>query len=208
MIRVLVIDDHPIVRDGLMAILEDQLDLEVVGAVGSAEQGVTLARSLRPDVALLDLELPDRSGVEAIPQLIQAVPDLRVVVFTAYLTDDHILGAIRSGAQGYLLKGASAEEIVRAIRIVHEGGSHLDPHVTVKVMAQLGKPQKSTDPLSAREHEVLRLVAAGFSNKQIAYSLSIAERTVKFHVTSIFQKLDADNRAQAVALALQRGLLS
>ncbi|HZO88929.1 MAG TPA: response regulator transcription factor [Chthonomonadaceae bacterium] len=205
MIRVLVVDDHPIVREGLVAVLEDQPDFQVVGAAGSAEEAVTLAGRLCPDVTLLDLELPGMDGVEALPQL---TPATRIVVFTAYDADERVFGAIRSGARGYLLKGATAEEIARAIRVVHGGGSYLEPRVAAKVMAEMGAPHRAAPGLSAREREVLRLVVAGLSNKQIAHALSITERTVKFHMTSIFNKLGAENRAQAVALAMERRLLS
>ncbi len=129
------------------------------------------------------------------------------MVFTAYDTDERVLGAVRAGARGYLLKGASAEEIARGIRAVNAGGSYLEPRVTSKLIAEVSSPRRGGLVLSAREKEVLRLVADGLPTKQISVSLSISERTVKFHVNSIFRKLGADNRAQAVALAAQRGLL-
>jgi len=206
MIRLLVIDDHPVVREGLAAVLEDQPDLNVIGTAGSAAQGIAEASRLRPDVVLLDLEMPEGGGLEAIPDLIATAA--RVVVFTAYLTDEHLFGAVRSGAKGYLLKGAPVEEIARCIRIVHSGGSHLDPRAAARMMAGVAQPSREAISLTVRELEVLRLVADGLPNKQIAHTLSIAERTVKFHITSIFQKLPAENRAQAVAVALQRGLLA
>lgn len=206
-IRVLVVDDHPIVRQGLVSVLGDEDDLDVVGAAGSGREAVSLAQRLRPDVVLLDLEMPDLDGVAAIPQLLATQPDLGVLVFTAYDTDDRVLGAVRAGARGYLLKGASAEEIARGIRAVHGGGSYLEPHATSTLMAELTAPHHDAARLSPREREVLRLVADGLPTKQIAHSLSISERTVKFHVNSIFHKLGAENRAQAVARAAQRGLL-
>jgi DNA-binding NarL/FixJ family response regulator len=206
-IRILVVDDHPIVREGLVAVLQDQPDFQVVGAAGSAEEAIAMARHLSPDAVLLDLELPGMDGVEAIPPLLQAAPDTRLLVFTAYDTDERVFGAIRAGAQGYLLKGAAAEEIARAIRVIHDGGSHLAPGVAARVMAEIGAARRSPGALTGREREVLRLIAEGLSNKQISRSLGITERTVKFHVTSIFNKLGADNRAQAVALAIQQGLV-
>jgi DNA-binding NarL/FixJ family response regulator len=207
-IRVLVVDDHPIVRQGLVSVLGDEDDLDVVGAAGSAREALGLVPRLVPDVVLLDLEMPDLDGVEAIPQLLAAGgPGLGVLVFTAYDTDDRVLGAIRAGARGYLLKGASAEEIARGIRTVHGGGSYLEPRVASKLLAEVSSPRREAAQLSNREREVLRLVADGLPTKQIAHSLGITERTVKFHVNSIFHKLGADNRAQAVALAAQRGLL-
>jgi DNA-binding NarL/FixJ family response regulator len=151
--------------------------------------------------------MPDVDGVEAIPQLLTVLPGLGVLVFTAYDTDERVLGAIRAGARGYLLKGASAEEIARGIRTVHAGGSYLEPRVASKLVAEVSSPRRTLGALSEREREVLHLVAEGLPTKQIAANLTISERTVKFHVTSIFRKLGADNRAQAVALAAQRGLL-
>lgn len=207
MIRILVVDDHPVVRGGLVAVLEDEAEFQVVGAAESAEQAVALAGGEAPDVVLLDLELPGMDGVEAIPRLAEAAPSARVLVFTAYDTDERVFGAIRAGARGYLLKGASAEEIARAVRVVHAGGSYLEPRVAAKVMAQVGAPRRATSALSQREREVLQLVAEGLSNKQIARSLAITERTVKFHVSSILSKLGAGNRTEAVTLAAQQGLV-
>ena len=207
MIRLLVVDDHPIVRQGLVAVLEDEPDFEVVGSAGSAEEALTLAGRLRPDVVLLDLELTGLGGLAAIPRLTDASPESRVLVFTAYDTDEHVFGAIRAGAKGYLLKGAPTAEIARAIRAVHGGGSHLEPRVAAKVLAEMSAPRRGTDLLSEREREVLRLVAEGLSNKEIGRRLAISERTARFHVTSILNKLGASTRAQAVALATQRGLL-
>jgi DNA-binding NarL/FixJ family response regulator len=207
MIRVLVVDDHPIVREGLVAVLEDQPDFEVVGATGSAEEALARVGRVRPDVMLLDLELPGVDGVQALPRVTEASPDTRVVVFTAYDTDERVFGAIRAGARGYLLKGASGDEIAQAIRTVHSGGSHLEPRVAAKLMDEVRGPRPDANVLSQRQLTVLRLIAAGQSNKQIARSLGITERTVKFHVTSTLGKLGADTRAQAVAIAGQQGLI-
>jgi DNA-binding NarL/FixJ family response regulator len=206
-IRVMVVDDHPIVRQGLVSVLADEDDFDIVGAAGSAREALALVPRLRPDVVLLDLEMPELDGVEAIPQLLDARPGLGILVFTAYDTDDRVLGAIRGGARGYLLKGASTDEIARGIRTVYGGGSYLEPRVASKLMAEVSSPRRDAAKLSHREREVLHLVADGLPTKQIAHTLSITERTVKFHVNSIFHKLGADNRAQAVALAAQRGLL-
>ncbi len=207
MIRVLVVDDHPIVRQGLVGVLEDETDLDVVGAYGSARDAIAHVQRLRPDVVLLDLEMPELDGVEAIPQLLAELPELAVLVFTAYDTEERVLGALRAGARGYLLKGASAEEIARAVRTVHSGASYLEPRVASRVVAQVQTPKRQATALSDREREVLKLVADGLPTKQVARTLGITERTVKFHVNSIFHKLGAENRAQAVALAAQRGLL-
>jgi DNA-binding NarL/FixJ family response regulator len=205
-IRVLVVDDHPIVRQGLVAALEDEPDFQVVGSAGSAEDALQLIERARSEVVLLDLELPGIGGVEAIPRLLAACPGVGILVFTAYDTDERVLGAVRAGAKGYLLKGATAADIAAAVRAVAAGGSALEPRVAAKVLASMHAP-RGAGPLSTREREVLKLIADGLPGKQIARSLGISERTVKFHTGSILRKLDADNRAQAVALAAQRGLL-
>lgn len=206
MIRIVVVDDHPIVREGLVAALTDEKEFKVVGAVGSAEDALPLVAAQRPDVILLDLELPAQSGLEAIPKLRDARPQSKILILTAYDTDERVMGALRAGAQGYLLKGASLEEIARAIRAVHAGGSYLAPRIASKVVGALSLRAQAS-ALSGREREVLRLVADGQANKRIARTLGITERTVKFHVTSILNKLGAENRAQAVSLATRRGLL-
>lgn len=206
MIRVMIVDDHPIVRQGLAAALEDEPDFEVVGSVSSAEEALRLVDRVRPEVVLLDLELPGMDGVAAIPPLLEANPGGEIVIFTAYATDERVIGAIRAGARGYVLKGAGAGEIAQAVRAAQARESYLEPRVAARLVDQVRAPRRHSE-LSQRELSVLRLVAAGMSNKQIARSLSITERTVKFHVTSILNKLVADNRAQAVAVALERGLL-
>ncbi|HKX18063.1 MAG TPA: response regulator transcription factor [bacterium] len=206
MIRVLIVDDHPVVREGLVAALEDEKDIRIAGTAGSAEEALALAPSARPHVVLLDLELPGLSGIEAIPRLAVALPDAGVIVLTAYDADERVLGAVQAGARGYVLKGASVDEITRAIRAVHAGGSYLTSPVAAKVLGHVRSPRR-TMALSPRERAVLREVAAGRSTKQIARSLGITERTVKFHVSSIMNKLGAGTRAQAVAEAAKRGLL-
>jgi DNA-binding NarL/FixJ family response regulator len=206
MIRLVVVDDHPIVRQGLVATLDDEADFQVVGAAGSAEEAMTLVRDHQPDLVLLDLELPGMSGVDAIPGLLEAGPGTRILVFTAYDTDERVLSAVRAGAGGYLLKGASVTEITGAIRAVAGGGTALAPSAATKLADAVRAP-RGAGPLTAREREVLRLVAQGLPGKQIAGALGISERTVKFHTASLIRKLGADNRAQAVALAAQRGLL-
>ncbi len=205
MIRVMVVDDHPIVRQGLVAVLGDEPDFEVTASAGSAEAALALIDHTQVDVILLDLELPGMDGVAAIPYLLEALPSGKVVVFTAYATDQRVFGAIRAGAKGYLLKGASTIEIARAIRVANAGESYLEPRIADMLLQEVRAPRHTS--LSQRELGVLRLITAGLSNKQIARSLSITERTVKFHVTSILKKLDADNRARAVAIALERALL-
>ncbi len=206
-IAVMVVDDHPIVRQGLVGVLEDEADFRVVGAVASVAEALKLAARARPDVILLDIELPQLDGIAALPQLATASPTSRTIIFTAYDDDERIFGAIEAGAKGYLLKGAPTEEIARAIRTVQGGGSHLASRVAARVVNLLSAPQRAHDRLSKREREVLALIAAGRSNKEIGHELSISERTARFHVTSILAKLGATTRAQAVAVAGQRGLL-
>lgn len=206
MIRILVVDDHPILRQGVVGALEDESDFEVVASLGSAEEALDRVGRLRPDVVLLDLELPGMSGVEAIPGLLEGHPLTAVLVFTAYDTDERVHGALRAGARGYLLKGATSSEITSAVRAVAAGESILAPRVAAKVINAMHAPRGAA-PLTKREREVLQLVAGGLPNKQIAVVLSISERTVNFHITSFLRKLGADNRAQAVAIAARRGLL-
>ncbi|HET7037492.1 MAG TPA: response regulator transcription factor [Thermomicrobiaceae bacterium] len=207
MIRIMVVDDHPIVRQGLVAALGDEADFAVVGAAGSAQEALALAERERPDLVLLDLELPGLSGLEAIPLLLERSPGCRVLVFTAYDTDERVLGAVRAGAGGYLLKGATAAEIARGVRSVAAGGSALEPHVAARLMAEVRAPHQAEHPLTPRERQVLALIARGLASKEIARELAIKEPTVKFHTAALLRKLGADNRAQAVALAAQRGLL-
>jgi DNA-binding NarL/FixJ family response regulator len=205
MIRVLIVDDHPIVREGVSAVLERERDIRVVGTANTAAEGLREAARLRPDVVLLDLKLPDSDDVDGITSFARQHPG--IVVFTAHDSDDEVLRAIHGGAKGYLLKGSPAAEIAQAIRQVHAGESYLSPSIAAKLVRTVNQPRGRSGMLSPRERGVLRLVAAGQSNRQIAEALSISERTVKFHVTAIFNKLGADNRAQAVAIAAQRGII-
>jgi DNA-binding NarL/FixJ family response regulator len=204
-IRILVADDHPVVRDGLVAMLGTQADFEVVGQAATGREAVRQVVALRPDVVLLDLEMPEMDGVEVIERLSEETPGTHVIVFTAFDTDDRIVGAVQAGAQGYLLKGAPREDVFRAVRVVHSGGSLLEPVVASKLLRQVSHDFQSLTP---RELEVLGLVAQGLQNKEIAAQLVITERTVKFHVSSILAKLGADNRTEAVTIAARRGLIS
>jgi len=210
-IRLLLADDHPVVRDGLVAILSTQPDFAIVGQAATGAEAVRLAAALNPDVILLDLEMPEMDGVEALRRIRAARADARVIVFTAFDADERILSAVRSGAKGYLLKGAPRDELFKAIRVVSEGGSLLQPVVASKLIehitSQHQAAQAGPESLTDREMEVLRWIAQGRSNKEIAAALVISERTVKFHVSSILGKLGASNRTEAVTIAAQRGLV-
>lgn len=206
MIRVLIVDDHPIVREGLTAVLDREPDIEVVAVAASVADGISRAAATHPDLILLDLKLPGADEAGSVAQF--AGGPSPVLVFTAYDSDDDVFRAIRDGARGYLLKGSPASEVAHAIRQVHAGESYLSPRIAATLVKDVARPRGAPAALSPRERAVLRLVAAGLSNRQIGGTLSISERTVKFHVTAILNKLGADNRAQAVALAAERGLLS
>jgi DNA-binding NarL/FixJ family response regulator len=203
MIKIIICDDHPVVREGLTSVLGRRPDLKIVGSVGSVNDLISIARKSPPDIVLLDLELPDSSGLIAIERLARIAPDTKVVMFTVHESEDTVTAALNAGAMGYVRKGAPADEIAAAIRDVHAGRMHVQPDVAA--LAITGRHGRGD--LSVRQREVLRLIAGGRSNKQIAASLSISERTVKFHVTAIMNKLGVDNRAQAAAAATKRHLL-
>ena len=205
MISILICDDHPVVRDGLVAMLGTQPDFAVVGEASSGREMIALVMQVKPDVVLLDLEMPEVDGVEALRQLRASQPSARVLVFTAFDTDERILGAIQAGAQGYMLKGAPRDELFNAIRTIGAGGSLLQPVVQSRLINNLRAQAEPVESLTPREAEVLCLVAEGKPNKAIAAALSITERTVKFHVGAIMSKLGATNRTEAVRLATQRG---
>jgi DNA-binding NarL/FixJ family response regulator len=206
-IRILIADDHPIVREGLTAVLETQPDFAIVGAAASGTQAVERAAALRPDVILLDLALPELDGVAALRQIRAADPAAHVIIFTAFDTDERILAAVQAGAQGYLLKGAPREELFQAIRVVDSGGSLLQPVVAARLLRQFSGAAALPEQLTERELEVLRQLAKGRQNKEIATELWISERTVKFHVSAILAKLGVGNRTEAVSKAAQLGLV-
>lgn len=208
-IRILIADDHPIVREGLSAVLQTQPDFEIVGVAADGQRAVDLTLETRPDVLLLDLEMPGIDGVAALEQIRAWFPAVRAIVFTAFDTDERILGAVRAGAQGYLLKGAPRDELFQAIRVVHGGGSLIQPVVAARLLRRVGAPTPApAEPLTERELEVLRALAKGRQNKEIARDLQISERTVKFHVSAILAKLGAGNRTEAVTRAAQLGLVT
>ena len=209
-IRILIADDHPVVRDGLHAMLSTQPDFVVVGEVVNGAEAVDQTAELQPDVILLDLEMPELDGVTALTQIRARDPLARVIILTAYDADERIVSAVVAGAKGYLLKGSPRDEIFNAIRVVQAGGSLLQPVVASKLMqhvSQQASQPEGVEALTPREFEVLSLLAEGKSNKQIAASFFVSERTIKFHVSSILAKLSAANRTEAVKIAVQRGLV-
>jgi DNA-binding NarL/FixJ family response regulator len=207
MIRVLVVDDHPVVRHGLMAILRWEKDIELVGDAADGLEAVRLILQERPDVVLLDLRLPQLSGIEVMRRVRPKVPETRFLVLTTYDTDEYIAPALAAGAQGYLLKDAEPDDLTRAIRALMRGGAALEPKVAARVLGHLSEDEPS-EGLSERELEVLRLLPSGSSNKAIAVQLGLSENTVKTHLSHIFAKLGVQSRAEAVSAAVQRGLLS
>jgi two-component system, NarL family, response regulator LiaR len=210
-IRVLLVDDHAIVRKGVRALLHTEEGIEVVGEAENGHRAVSLAEALRPDVILMDLVMPGIDGVEAIRRIIGRQSEARIVVVTSFATDEKVFPAIRSGALGYLLKDSEPEDLVRAIRQAHRGETVLHPSIARKVLEEIGrpgKPARSVNPLTEREVEVLRLVARGMSNQEIADSLSLSEATVRTHVSSVLSKLHLASRVQATLYALREGIAS
>lgn len=208
-IRILVADDHPVVRDGLVLMLGTQSDFDVIAEASDGKQVIQLAKEHAPDVILLDLEMPELDGVQALEYLREECPQVRVLVFTAFDTDERIVGAVKAGAKGYLLKGAPRRDVFNAIRVISDGGSLLQPIVASKLMHHMSSQMNDelVEPLTDREGQVLDLLAQGMTNKEIASDLVITERTVKFHISSILGKLGAGNRTEAVTIAVQRGLV-
>lgn len=207
MIHILVADDHPIVREGLVAILSTQSDFQVVGEAATGGEVVHQVEALQPDVVLLDLEMPDMDGVEALGHIRLSHPETQAIVFTAFDTDERILAAVRAGAKGYLLKGAPREEIFKAVRVASQGGSLIQPVVASKLLQHVANNSDVLPALTPREREVLDLLSQGKSNKEIAVALSITQRTAKFHVSAILRKLGAGNRTEALANAAKMGLI-
>lgn len=202
LLRVLVADDHPVVRHGLVALIDHQADMCVVAEAGNGREAVEQYAAQQPDVVLMDLRMPELDGVEAITAIRAASPQARIVVLTTYDSDEDIYRGLRAGAQGYLLKDAPAGELLSAIRSVAAGQKRIPAEVAAKLAERMVSPE-----LTARELEVLRLVVEGQSNKEIGVALTIAEGTVRAHLNSIFQKLDALDRTHAVTIAIRRGLV-
>jgi DNA-binding NarL/FixJ family response regulator len=205
-IRLLIVDDHPIVRDGLQGVLESQPDIEVVGEAADGEAAVQMANSLSPDIVLMDLRMPVMDGVTALREIRTRNPQCQVLVLTTYDSDADILPAIEAGASGYLLKDSTREELYAAIRAAARGETVLAPAVAARLVGRMRAPAE--EKLSSRELEVLQLVAEGGSNSEIASRLHISQATVKSHLIHIFGKLGVSDRTAAVTVALKRGILS
>jgi DNA-binding NarL/FixJ family response regulator len=205
-IRILVVDDHPIVRSGITSVLATQSDFDVVGEAGTGDEAITAAARLRPDLVLMDLRMPGRGGVAAAAAILAMHPATRVVVLTTYASDGEVLRAIEAGAVGYLLKDVPHDEFFRALRAVARGERYLAPLVTERLMARWQQPARRT--LTEREVEVLQRVARGDGNKLIARHLGISEPTIKAHLVHIFEKLGVDNRTAAARIAREQGLIT
>jgi len=205
-IRLLIVDDHPIVRDGLQGVLQSQPDIEVVGEAADGEAAVQMANSLSPDIVLMDLRMPVMDGVTALREIRTRNPQCQVLVLTTYDSDADILPAIEAGASGYLLKDSTREELYAAIRAAARGETVLAPAVAARLVGRMRAPAE--EKLSSRELEVLQLVAEGGSNSEIASRLHISQATVKSHLIHIFGKLGVSDRTAAVTVALKRGILS
>jgi DNA-binding NarL/FixJ family response regulator len=208
-IRVFLVDDHPVVREGLRTFLESRDGIEVVGEAGDGESAVTAIERLHPDVVLMDLVMPGMGGVAAIRRIRERVPTTRVVVLTSFASDDQVIPAVQAGAAGYLLKDVEPSGLEAAIRLVHEGEALLDPQVAGRVMQEVAHPAPGSDlaALTPREREVLGLLGRGMSNRELADTLVVSEKTVKTHVSNILMKLGLHDRTQAALLAVREGVV-
>ena len=200
-IRILTVDDHQLLREGIAAVLEGQPDMVLIGQASNGREAIQSFRQHRPDVTLMDLRMPDMSGIEAITAIRAEFPNARIIVLTTYAGDVQAAGALKAGASGYLLKNLVRKELLETIRVVHAGKRRVPPEIATEIAEHV-----ADDALTEREIEVLRLVAAGRSNKVIAAELDISEGTVKTHMKSILPKLDASDRTHAVMIALKRGI--
>ncbi len=209
-IRIVIADDHPIVRQGLATVLSQEEDLEVVGQAGNGLEAVAQARELHPNVILMDLQMPEMDGVEAIQKIKMEASDIGVIILTTYDSDDYIFRGIEAGARGYLLKDSPPEEVLKAIHTVHKGESLIEPRVASRLIdrfSQLSQASTPEEVLSSREVQVLQLIATSAANKEIANELFIGESTVKTHIIHIFNKLGVKGRTEAVTEAAKRGII-
>jgi DNA-binding NarL/FixJ family response regulator len=211
-LTVLIADDHPLVREALHRTLEGEEDIEVVAEAGDGEEAVKLASELKPDVAVMDIVMPKLNGIEATRKIKEIAPDTAILILTAYDDDEYVLGLLDAGAAGYLLKSARGRDLVGAIRAIRSGESVLHPKIIAKLLKRAtvapAEQHKASDPLSERESEVLKLVTSGMSNKEIAENLFLSQRTVKAHLTSVFNKLNVASRSEAIVKGLQWGLVT
>ena len=210
-IRVLLVDDHAILRKGIRALLSTEPDIDVVGEAGDGQEALTQAEALRPDVILMDLVMPNMDGIEATRQLVGRQSGVRVLVLTSFVADDKVFPAIKAGALGYILKDTGPDDLVRAIRQVYRGEPTLEPEIARKVLFELAQPLReplTPEPLTGRELDVLRLIAQGMSNREIAEYLVLADKTVRSHVSNILGKLHLGSRTQAALYALREGFAS
>ena len=203
LIRILTVDDHPLLRKGIAALVNAEPDMKLVAEASNGKEAVDAFRSLRPDVTLMDLQMPGVSGLDAIHGIREEFPEARIIVLTTYSGDMQVLSALRAGARGYILKGDVQEELLNSIRAVHAGQKRIPPDVAAELAIH-----STDDALTGREIDVLKLIAAGNGNKQIADMLSISEATVKSRVTNILSKLGANDRAHAVTIGLSRGIIT
>lgn len=209
-IQILLADDHHIVRQGIRQLLESESDLQVIAEAGDGEEAQSLIENHKPDVAVLDIQMPKASGIEVTRWVRAHLPQVGVLILTAYDDDPYVMAVLQAGANGYVLKTASTDELVQAVRDVNEGKSALDPAVTRKLMSNLFKHSETTpvEPLTDRELDVLRLAAKGFTNKAIGIQLGISDRTVQGHLAHIFAKMQATSRTEAVIRAVSLGWVS
>lgn len=208
MIRVLIADDHAVLRHGLRLILNEPTDLSVIGEASNGEEAVALAMELQPDVVLMDVEMPHLGGIEAARRIRAVSPNIQVLMLTISSKDKDLIEAVKAGARGYLLKSAESSQVVDAIRRIATGETILPPTLVTRVLDELTTPTPKPQILTDREQEILRLVAQGLGNKEIASKLHISENTVKTHVSHILEKLNLNNRAEAAAYAVRTGLIS
>lgn len=208
-IRILIADDHSLVRAGMHFLMSTEPGIDIIAEADDGLDAVNKALSLRPDVILMDLQMPQKSGAEAIADIMKIWPEARILVLTSFADDDHVFAAIKAGASGYILKDSTPDELIRAIRAVHAGEASLHPKIARKLIREMSQPAAlplTEEPLTERELEVLKLVAQGLPNREIADRLVVGERTVRAHVSAILSKLHLANRTQAALYALRKGL--
>lgn len=207
-IRIIIVDDHPLMREGITLALQRQAEIEIVGEGSNGQEAVSLAMRLQPDIVLMDILMPDVSGLDALAKIESVAPRSKVIMLTASEDAENLIASIRSGAKGYLLKGARGEDLAYAIRSVHRGNTYIAPELVVHVINSLADDPDPTpfSSLTSREHEVLILVARGLSNREVGQELKLAEKTIKHYMTAIMQKLNVRSRVEAALLAQKAGL--